>query len=728
MNKKNSKLFGTLTGVFVPTLLTILGVIMYLRLGWVVGNAGLLGGTLILLLSVGITLSTGLSLSSIATNTRLEAGGPYSIISRSLGLEVGGSVGVPLYLSQALAVAMYVFGFREGWNWIFPHHPALLVDIGVFGVIFAVAFISTKFAFQIQHVVMVVIAASIIAVVGNVEVWTSPVEITWWGDFPGSKETEFSGTNFWIVFAVFFPAATGILAGANMSGELRDPRRSIPVGTLGAIALSSVVYLVLAVWVAKAGTTAELLDNYTIMIDRSLYGPLVLAGLLGATFSSALSSLVGAPRILAALGRDGILTRQGWLAKTSASGEPRRAMLLTGAIVFAALMLRDLNLIAPLITMFFLIAYAVINVVVLIESSLRLTSFRPTLRLPRIIPLLGTGGCIFAMFIVNPIFSLIAVGVVVAIYAWILWRGVAHKSDDVRSGIFISLAEWASAQVMKNEMKAVRAWKPNLLVPSDDPAEARGEFKLLLDICRPEGTIKLLGIADRDSAAELRSRTQTLARSFQENGVFSTWSVIDSAAYSTGIITGLQALESAFFRPNIIFLRLPDDTADYERLAEIIGESERLGLGIMLLGMHPKAGLGRSQIINLWIPPFDETISLADSLNLHNMNLALLAAYRLARAWNTNMNLLAVVDSEERKAATQQRIEEMRDMTRIPAAARIEILVGDWESCLARAPQSDIDVLSLGPKDDLSYVRKVVEVTRSSCLFLKDSGKESAIA
>jgi hypothetical protein len=135
--------------LFTPTVLTILGVIMYLSLGWVVGNAGLLGALLIIFIAVGITLATGLSLSSIATNTRLGAGGPYAIITKSLGLEVGGSVGVPLVLSQALAVAMYVFGFREGWIRIFPDHPALLVDLAAFAVVFAVALVSANFAFQI---------------------------------------------------------------------------------------------------------------------------------------------------------------------------------------------------------------------------------------------------------------------------------------------------------------------------------------------------------------------------------------------------------------------------------------------------------------------------------------------------------------------------------------------------------------------------------------------------
>jgi len=276
--------------VFTPTLLTILGVIMYLRLPWVVGNAGLLGGLAVVGLAVGITAATGLSLSSIATNTRIGAGGPYAIISKALGLEIGGSVGVPLYLSQALAVAMYIFGLREGWNWIFPTHPPLLIDLAAFALILSIAYVSAELAFKVQYVVLAIIAASLIAVLGNLDVWRSGNAIELMGSFRGSPENGFSGTDFWAVFAVFFPAATGVMAGANMSGELKDPRRSIPLGTLSAIALSTVIYVALSVWSAKAAGSEDLTANYTIMMDRSLWAPIVVAGLLGATFSSALSS------------------------------------------------------------------------------------------------------------------------------------------------------------------------------------------------------------------------------------------------------------------------------------------------------------------------------------------------------------------------------------------------------------------------------------------------------
>src|SRR6056297_2618261 len=160
--------YGTFGGVFVPTLLTILGVILFLRQGWVIGNAGLLGGWLIISIAFIIVTFTALSMSCITTNIRIKAGGAYSIISQSLGLEVGGSVGVPLYLAQTFAITMYIFGFREGWLYIFPDHYAIIVDIVVFGLLFVLAYLSAKLAFRVQYLILAVIIAALVSVAGSV--------------------------------------------------------------------------------------------------------------------------------------------------------------------------------------------------------------------------------------------------------------------------------------------------------------------------------------------------------------------------------------------------------------------------------------------------------------------------------------------------------------------------------------------------------------------------------
>ncbi|MEL6822141.1 MAG: Na-K-Cl cotransporter, partial [Calditrichota bacterium] len=228
--------FGMFGGVFSPTLLTILGVIMYLRLGWVVGNAGLIGAIAIIVIANSITLCTALSMASITTNIKIGAGGAYSIISKSLGLETGGSVGIPFYVSQTLSAALYIIGFTEGWKYIFPEHPALLVGLITWAILMTISYVSTEFAIKIQYVIMAIIVFSLISF------GMTPNEPVTMREMVG----DFQDGGFWYVFAVFFPAVTGIMAGANMSGDLKDPRRAIPVGTLAAIAVTSVVYVILA--------------------------------------------------------------------------------------------------------------------------------------------------------------------------------------------------------------------------------------------------------------------------------------------------------------------------------------------------------------------------------------------------------------------------------------------------------------------------------------------------
>lgn len=714
---------GTFGGVFTPTLLTILGVIMYLRLGWVIGNGGLIGGIMVIGLAVGITTATGLALSSIATNTRLGAGGPYAIISRSLGLEIGGSVGVPLYISQALAVAMYLFGFREGWLWLFPTHSPLAVDLISFFVVFGIAYRSAELAFKLQYIIMGFIAVSIVLILASPAGWSAGHEPVLFGDWRGSVEDGFRGTSFWGVFAVFFPAATGIMAGANMSGDLKDPRRAIPWGTLSAIALSTVIYIALAVWVSRAATPEEMTENYTVLIDKSLWGPGVLLGLLGATLSSALSSLVGAPRILVALINDRVVPDVGGLS-TLSDGEPRRAMIFSGVLVFAALLLRDLNVIAPLLSMFFLIAYCVINVVVLIESSLGLLSYRPTLHLPRVVPLLGAVGCLFAMFIINPAVSLMAVGVVMALYVFIGRQKLSGPGDS-RSGIFTAVAEWAAARSVELERDNPRTWRPNLLVPVVDTADVRGNFQLLHELVLPEGSLKLLGIAAGEDVTDTARRIGELTGDFKRAGVFTAWSVLDSADLRTGVVAGLQALRSAFFRPNILFLDLGG--LDESDLKHLWAESRRMSVGLSLLARHPRAELGKRAVIHLWLPARLLDSPLREGLSKEGMNLALLTALRLRASWSAQLRLIVVVPDEAARPRAAAWLDALSDLARVPRGVEPIVMVGPLKESFANAPQSDLDILGLPPEPDLDWVRQVVQLTRSTCLFLGDSGSEDAM-
>ena len=731
MSSSSTPKFGTFTGVFTPTLLTILGVIMYVRLGWVVGNAGLGWAWAMMGLAMGITACTGLSLSSVATNTRIGHGGPYAIIARSLGLEVGGSIGVPLYLSRPLGVAMYVFGFREGWQWIFPSHNALVIDLVVFGLLFGIAYRSAGFAFRIQFVIMGVIAASLVSIFAAVP--QPPIAVTWIGEYPGFPETGLQGTDFWEVFAVFFPATTGILAGANMSGDLQDPRRAIPVGTLSAIGLSSVFYFGLAWWCARSGTPEELVTNYNFIIDNALFGPVVLAGLLGATFSSALAGLVGGPRILMAMGQHRIIPMSDWMAETSPDGEPRNAMLLTGVLSLAAVMVRDLNTIAPLITMFFLLTYAVINLVVLVEGGLGLVSFRPTLRVPLAVPLFGLAGSVFAMFVVNPTFALVSVVMVVAVYAMVQRRiannGIESSEEDVRSSIFVALAEWAAAQVNQMPHSATRAWKPNLLVPVEDPEQLSGEFQILLDVVRPEGSIKLLGLATGSTTVgALEPRLKRLATAFGKADLFCTWSIVNSADFGTATIAGLQALQSAFFRPNVLFLSPPTGEDGHFVHRQVMEQAQATGVGVLYLQMHQRAGVGQREVINLWVRRAPNSWDPTDAFSSGNLNLNLLMGYRLMRIWKAELNVITVVPEGGEIDKARAFLDEMMDLARFGSNVRRVVLEGDFETCLRSAPVADVQIMGLAPSPDFGYLAELSNISRSTCLFVLDSGRESALA
>jgi amino acid transporter len=721
------KKFGTFGGVFTPTLLTILGVIMYLREGWVVGNAGILGGLLIILLAFGITILTALSMSSITTNIRIGAGGAYAIIAQSLGLEIGGALGIPRYLSQALAVTMYIFGFREGWLWIFPSHSPILVDLAVFLVLYAIAYKSAGLAIRVQYLIMAVIGASLLSIAAAAATGSMQYEVSqvgWWGDFPGAVEDGFQGTNFWAVFAVFFPASTGIMAGANMSGDLKDPKRSIPVGTLAAIGVSLVVYLLLAYWLARSATPDELVGDYTIMIERAYWGPPVLAGLLGATFSSALASIVGSARILQAMAEHRVVPGGTWLARRTPVGEPRNAMLVTGAVLLVSIMLRDLNAVAPLVTLFFLVTYAMLNGVLLLEQSLDLVSFRPGFRVPRIVPFLGLVGSLFAMFIIEPTLSWTSLAVVVAFYGLLLRRHLEAPFTDVRSGLFVSLAEWAAQKVQQLPGRQERAWKPNLLIPVEDVHALRGSFEVICDIVRPRGTIKLLG-ADTGSDPELPSRLADLARAFENLGVFTDWTVLETESVADGVVTGMQALRSTFFRPNILFLSLPEGPEARREARRMLAEAERGGLGALVYAPHRAAALGQRRHVNVWIR--DRSPDWRISWDIGNLDLSLLAAYQLARSWNAELRLLMVVEDPSDAETARSFLEDLRSLARLHGA-QISVETGSYDRYLSRAPQADVSVFGLLEHPEFGELQRLVERTRSTCLFVRDSGQESILA
>ncbi|MEL7360710.1 MAG: amino acid permease, partial [Bacteroidota bacterium] len=289
--------FGTFAGVFTPNVLTILGIILFLRTGWVVGQAGLYGALIIIALANAISFLTGLSLSAIATSMDVKAGGNYYLISRSLGLEIGGAIGIPLYLSQAISVAFYIIGFTEAISGlaVVQGIPPQTIATGVALVFVVIAWVGADFALKIQYGILAILIAALISFFTG-----------GWGEFvePNLGHNYTDGVSFWIVFAVFFPAVTGIEVGISLSGDLKDPSRSIPLGTITSIVVTALVYVAAAVWFAFQ-LPADILISDNLSMERIASVPvLILAGVAASTLSSALGSVLAAPRTLQAVSKD----------------------------------------------------------------------------------------------------------------------------------------------------------------------------------------------------------------------------------------------------------------------------------------------------------------------------------------------------------------------------------------------------------------------------------------
>lgn len=240
--------------------------------------------------------------------------------------------------------------------------------------------------------------------------------------------------------------------------------------------------------------------------------------------------------------------------------------------------------------------------------------------------------------------------------------------------------------------------------------------------------MKILGIATDDTVGDTSPRVETLTRSFQQAGVMTTFSIIDSADFTSGIVTGLQALRSAFFRPNVLFLKLPNEPERHGEIATVMREAKRLKVGIMLLGYHGTAGFGRQRVVNLWLSPREPHQTVRQYLDRTNQNLAILSALRVTRAWGGELNLITVVPTPAEVRGTRLGLEEVVDLCRIPEGASIHVMVGDLATAVSGAPQADLELFGSSHEDPLEFMAGLVGATRATCMFLVDSGAEDALA
>lgn len=704
----NSKRFSTFEGVFTPTLLSILGVIMYLRLGWVVGQAGLGGALLIIVISNLITICTGLSIASITTNMRVGVGGAYSIISKSLGLEVGGAIGIPLYLSQALSVAFYITGFSECWVAVFPAHSFILVSLAAWLLLLAISYTSARLAFRLQYLIMAIIALSLVSVFLSK------------GHLAAAEGLSLVDIRvpFWKVFVIFFPAVTGILAGVSMSGELRNPQRSIPLGTLSAIAVAFFIYLSMAFWFKRMAAPGELIANTSIIIELSRWRLPVIAGIMGATLSSALSMFVASSRTLLALGKHRIIPMSLSFAGVNRKGEPAAAIIFTAFLSLLAISLGNLNRIAGVLTMFFLITYGMLNISVFIEKGLGIVSFRPRFRVHPVFSFLGSIGCFYAMFLINPFFSLVSVLLIIIIYAVLLRRQMKREWPDVRKGVFIFIAEQA-LKISGRLPYHPKIWKPNLLVPVLNGKGISREVEFIKAIVAPSGRTDFFKIVPPGKSAqelqELKENLRSGLRPLREEGVLCSSVVLEAGDFSQGAKLVMQLKCEDCLPPNVLFVDLDQNKSFDPLLKELIYTATDYGLGNMVLRLHPDFGLGHKKKINFWV-----------RRGSPNVNLAVLVALQLESNWDAELRIFQAVSADGEEEASRVYLRKLKKIARLPADTAIYTIVDEFNNALSSVVPADINIFGMPQEIDLGRIREISEKIKTSVLFLKDSRQESA--
>ena len=459
---------GMFAGVFTPSILTILGIILFLRLGYVVGSSGLVKAMAIILLANVISVLTTFSVSAIATNFRVKGGGVYYLISRTLGLRYGGSIGIVLFLAQSVSIGFYCVGFAEALTAMAGSNNQILVQaIAAIAVLalFYVAWRGADVATRLQYVVMGFLAASILSfVVGAAEQWDT-------GLLRQNLSQPAQSPPFWILFAIFFPAVTGFTQGVSMSGDLRDPGKAIPLGTFLAVGLSIVIYVGLAILFAGSAPNESLASDYGIMRNIAAAGWLIDVGVVSATLSSALASFLGAPRILQSLSGDRIFPLLNWFAQGSGpSRNPRRGVALSFAIALAVVALGNLNAIAPVVSMFFLVSYGLVNYATYFEATAASPSFRPTFRwYNRYLSLIGTVACLGVAVAIDIWAAVTAIAILFGIFQYLRLKGSAARWADSRRAFHLKQVR-ENLLAASREVEHPRDWRPHILAFSDSPA------------------------------------------------------------------------------------------------------------------------------------------------------------------------------------------------------------------------------------------------------------------
>jgi amino acid transporter len=568
------KKFGT-APVFFTAISTILGAILFLRFGYAVGTVGYVGIIFILILGHMVTIPTSLAISELATNKRVEGGGEYFIISRSFGLNIGATIGIALYLSQAISVAFYVIAFTEAFQFLFDYLrdtyafflPRQAISIPIM-LILSVLILKkgANLGVKALYFVVAILAISIILFfLGNTEA-TNEISFSLGNaKFRNSEQ-------FYIVFAIIFPAFTGMTAGVGLSGDLKNPAKSIPLGTVTATVLGFIIYFFISYKLANSASPEEIVGNQFVMSEIALLGWIFIPlGLAASTISSALGSVMVAPRTLQALANDKsfpVKMINRWLSKARINdNEPINASLITCIIALVFVALGDVDVVAQIISMFFMITYGSLCLISFLNHFGASPSYRPSFKSKWYISLIGFMTSVYVMFQISIVYSFLAFSIMVLLYIYINY---IHKNRKGLSSIFTNTIFQINRnlQLYLQKSKVVKSssdWRPSVICISKNSFSRDSAFKLTNWISYKYGFGTYLHRIEEYCSANTFEKSQhelnRLINNYGDNSHVYIDTII-SPSYTSAIAHAIQIPSISGMENNMLILEYDKENPD----------------------------------------------------------------------------------------------------------------------------------------------------------------------
>jgi len=652
--------FGTLP-VFMTAISTILGAILFLRFGYAVGNQGFVGVLGIIFLGHMVTIPTAMAVAEIATNQKVQGGGAYYIISRSFGINIGSAIGIALYLSQAISVAFYVIAFSEAFEplirYLHFNMNIPLIDKRWIGLtcmsLLALVILSrgAKIGMKALYFVVTILFTSLLFFFLGKS--SSPEK-----SMVLNAQIQ-SPDNFFFVFTIIFPAFTGLIAGLGLSGDLRNPSKSIPRGTLWATLSGFVIYILVAYKLSVSASPEDLASDQMIMEKIAIWGPIIPIGLAAASISSALGSIMVAPRTLQAMGYDNVFPGAGlnsWLSRgKEKDNEPTNAGLISIIIGFVFVAFGDINFVAQIISMFFMVTYGVICLISLLEHFAADPSYRPTFRSRWYISLLGAVTSFWLMFKMNAPYAILSLIVMGTIYATVSSYNLQEKG---LVNLFRGVVFQASRQLQILAQRADREdldehWRPFTICVSQDTFMRRSAFDMLRWISLKYGFgtyihyIKgfLTEETNRQSKEVLNKLIHLAAGS--KNRVY--LDTIISPSYTSAIAQVIQLSGISGKGNNMILFEFSQ--TEPESLQEALNTHDIIyatGFDLCILNTSYK-GFGYKKQIHIWIT----------SADFDNANLMILLGYIILGHPEWKEGIIKIFAIYQPEAATR-REEELK--------------------------------------------------------------------